>query len=93
MDPALPVTPPAPILTPPLPGSAGAVQRWGQLYGSAASLALAAAAEHAQQPLLCICADVRSAEQLAVELAFLLDGTGLPVRGFPDWEALAYDAF
>ncbi len=93
MDPALPELPTAPILTPPLPAAAGSVQRWGQLYGSAASLALAAAVQGAQQPLLCICADVRSAEQLAAELAFLLDGTGLPVRSFPDWEALAYDAF
>jgi transcription-repair coupling factor (superfamily II helicase) len=93
MDPALPASASAPILAPPLPASAGTVQRWGQLYGSAASLALAAAAERASGPLLCICADVRSAEQLGAELGFLLAGTGLPVLGFPDWEALAYDAF
>jgi len=80
---------PAPLL----PNAADPRVRWGQLYGSAASLALASAVERATAPLLCITADVRRAEQLAAELSFLLAGTGLPVLSFPDREMLAYDAF
>jgi transcription-repair coupling factor (superfamily II helicase) len=85
---------PAPLL----PDAADPRVRWGQLYGSAASLALAAAVARAASPLLIVVADVRRAEQLAAELAWLLegvrvDGAALPVRAFPDREVLAYDAF
>jgi transcription-repair coupling factor (superfamily II helicase) len=77
----------------PLPDADRPRVRWGQLYGSAASLALATAAPHAAGPLLCVAPDVRRAEQLAGELAFLMAGSGLPVLSFPDREMLAYDAF
>jgi len=85
---------PAPLL----PDTVQPRVRWGQLYGSAASFALAAAVARSDAPLLIVAADVRRAEQLAAELAWLLeaaatDGASLPVKSFPDREVLAYDAF
>jgi transcription-repair coupling factor (superfamily II helicase) len=95
MVPARPATAPAELLDPPLPTTAGELRRWGQLYGAAPSLAIAAAVASARapRPLVCVAADVRSAEQLSAELGFLLAGSGLPVLAFPDRETLVYDAF
>jgi transcription-repair coupling factor (superfamily II helicase) len=80
-------------LEPLLPSPAQPAVRWGQLYGSAPALALAAAVARASGPLLIVTADVRRAEQLHADLDWLLAGQDLPVLAFPDWETLPYDAF
>src|SRR5262245_22388481 len=80
------------MLDPILPDSSHREVRWGQLYGAAASLAMAEAAARADRPLLVIAADTREAERLHGELAFFA-GDQLGVRLFPDWETLPYDLF
>ena len=79
------------LLDPLLPDTRGTV-RWGQLYGSAAALALSRAAQSARVPLLVVAEDVRQAERLATELPFFTPA-GFDVLEFPDWETLAYDPF
>jgi transcription-repair coupling factor (mfd) len=66
--------------------------RWGQLYGSAASLWLAEAARRASGPLLVIASDARRAARMEEELKFFAPA-GIPVESFPDWETLPYDLF
>jgi transcription-repair coupling factor (superfamily II helicase) len=66
--------------------------RWGQLYGSAASLWLAEAARKASGPLLVIANDARQASRLEDELRFFRDPQ-LTVELFPAWETLPYDLF
>jgi transcription-repair coupling factor (superfamily II helicase) len=66
--------------------------RWGQLYGSAASLWLAEAARKASGPLLVIAQDARQASRIEDELRFFC-GSGLPIESFPAWETLPYDLF
>ncbi|MFN2300910.1 MAG: transcription-repair coupling factor [Gammaproteobacteria bacterium] len=77
---------------PPLPAAAGAVASWGQLYGAASALVIAAAARRAPGPLIVVTAGASEVERLAAEIAFFA-GSALPVLTFPDWETLAYDAF
>ena len=67
-------------------------QRWGQLHGAAAALAIAQLAERSARPLLVIAAGAREAERLQGEIEFFSPGD-LPVRLFPDWETLPYDLF
>lgn len=81
---------PAPHL-PTLPSQAGDRQRWGQLYGSAPSLAVAMAAAQSAQLTVLICNDTASALRFEQELAFY--GDSLNVMHFPDWETLPYDNF
>jgi transcription-repair coupling factor (superfamily II helicase) len=75
-----------------LPSKANMVVRWGQLYGSAASLWLAEAARKASGPLLVIGQDARHASRIEDELRFFC-GAGLPIESFPAWETLPYDLF
>ncbi len=76
----------------PLPGRPGAELAWGQLYGSAVSLAVAEAAADHPGPVLLIARSPRHADQLAAEIRFFA-GPGLEVLAFPDAETLPYDAF
>ncbi|MFT5579377.1 MAG: transcription-repair coupling factor (superfamily II helicase) [Paraglaciecola psychrophila] len=66
-------------------------QRWGTLYGSATSLAIANAATAAKQLTVVVCNDTASALRLEQELKFY--GSALEVLHFPDWETLPYDSF
>ena len=75
-----------------LPSADAPVVRWGQLYGSAASLRLAQAAERLNQPLLVIANNAREAGVLEEELRFFAPAS-LGVTRFPDWETLPYDLF
>lgn len=70
-------------------------QRWGQLYGSAQSAAIADAAATSDQISLLICNDTATALRLEQELSFYSASYagGLDVLLFPDWETLPYDAF
>ena len=76
-----------------LPDSSQPLLRWGRLYGSSASLALAEAAQHADAPLLLVTPTARDAERMLDELRFYLDKQSLPASLFPDWETLPYDRF
>src|SRR5690606_33703374 len=80
------------LLKPELPANGEAI-RWGQLYGAAPALAIAEAARTEERPLLVLCSTAQLAERMESELAFLLEGTGVPVFPFPDWETLPYDVF
>jgi len=77
---------------PPMPDTRARWIRWGQLYGSAAALALAEAARGAAGPLLLIAESARALDRLQSELRFFLGGE-LSVLPFPDWETLPYDRF
>lgn len=70
---------------------AGDRQQWGQLLGSAASLAIANTARDLSQPLLWITRDTASARQIEQELRFF--AADLDVLHLPDWETLPYDSF
>lgn len=78
---------------PALPGDAGDQAHWGQLYGSAYSLAVASACVHYNGPLLLITESVQNATRLELELRFFLKDHNIPVHAFPDWETLPYDSF
>ena len=54
----------------PLPETAGRPLHWGQLYGSAPALAIAAAAGRHDGPLLVLAGSPRQADQLAAEIGF-----------------------
>ena len=75
-----------------LPSKAQMQVRWGQLYGSAASLWLAEAARKASGPLLIIARDSRQASRIEDELRFFCE-PGACVEIFPAWETLPYDLF
>ncbi|HKJ76805.1 MAG TPA: transcription-repair coupling factor, partial [Gammaproteobacteria bacterium] len=82
------------VLRPPFPDRPGQWTRWGRLYGSSTGLALAAAAERHDGPLLAVAPDTLSATRLEQEVRFFLgEETGLPVLSVPDWETLPYDVF
>ena len=70
----------------------GAPLRWGELYGSALSLAVAELAAGSPAPVLLVAASPRDAARLQTEVAFFA-GTGLPVRSLPGHETLPYDPF
>jgi transcription-repair coupling factor (superfamily II helicase) len=80
------------LLAPRLPTAASMQIRWGKLYGSAASLAIAEAALGAIGPLLVIAPGSREAESLADEIAFFAPAE-TRIRVFPDLETLPYDGF
>lgn len=71
--------------------SSGDQQQWGQLYGSALSLAVAKATERQQQLTVLITKDTANALELEQEIHFF--GHDLEVLHFPDWETLPYDSF
>jgi transcription-repair coupling factor (superfamily II helicase) len=81
-----------PLFDPPLPAAGSPLVKWGRLYGAAPALAVAEAAAKAAGPLIVIAEAPRAAETLSEEIRFFSSGT-LPVRVFPDLEALPYDSF
>jgi transcription-repair coupling factor (superfamily II helicase) len=81
------------FLAPLLPNAKHSRVRWGQLYGSADSLALANAAATLDAPLIVVTSGAREADRLQAEIGFYLSGHDVPVLSFPDWETLAYDVF
>jgi transcription-repair coupling factor (superfamily II helicase) len=80
-------------LDPPVPGAPGKRLQWGRLYGSSGALAIAEVVRRVPNLVLAVVEDVQAALRLQAELGFFLDGTDLPVLGFPDWETLPYDVF
>ena len=75
----------------PLPGPDQLQIAWGQLYGSARSLAISEVVSR-HDGWVCVLADSAStAEQLAGELAFF--GLERALHRFSDYETLPYDAF
>ncbi|HET8807482.1 MAG TPA: transcription-repair coupling factor [Methylophaga sp.] len=81
------------LLQPALPAKIGDKRLAGQLYGSAAGLLLARAAQQHDGPLLVITDDMASAQRLESEIRFYLGRNKLPILHFPDWETLPYDTF
>lgn len=79
------------LLKPALKNSTGDRQNWGQLYGSAPSLAVANTAKESGKLTVLICNDTASALRFERELKFY--GKELEVLLFPDWETLPYDTF
>lgn len=80
------------VFAPPLPQQ-GAPQRWGKLYGSAGALALVAAANKANAPILVVVPGEQQAWWLEAELQFFGANQNLPIWHFRDWETLPYDMF
>jgi transcription-repair coupling factor (superfamily II helicase) len=80
------------LFDPLLPAAGTPLVKWGQLYGSAAALAIAEAAAKAAGPLIVIAESSRTAETLSEEIGFFSSGT-VPVHVFPDLETLPYDSF
>jgi transcription-repair coupling factor (superfamily II helicase) len=73
------------------PCKAGDKVRWGELFGSADSLAIANFAQSSQQLTLVISNNTANAIKLEQELAFYSES--VEVLHFPDWETLPYDSF
>ena len=80
------------VFEPLLPTAAAPEVRWGELYGGALSLAIAAAAARHPGPTLVLAASAREAERLAAELRFFAPPQ-LPLHALPDYETLPYDVF
>ncbi len=80
-------------LAPDLPRAGERHVRWGRLYGSAWGLAIAAAAQRRQGPLLVVTAGMPEAMRLEAEIRFYSQDPARPVLIFPDWETLPYDVF
>jgi transcription-repair coupling factor (superfamily II helicase) len=80
------------LLHPPTPSSTNPRLRWHQLYGSAAALALAEAAQADRRLYVLIVDGARALERLSAELRFFAAGA-LPLLRLPDWEVLPYDLF
>lgn len=78
-------------LLPVLPADARQNLRWGQLYGAAPALLIAAAARQ-RGLVLAIVPDSQTALRLETELRFF-SGADLDILAFPDWETLPYDSF
>lgn len=72
---------------------AGKPLHWGQLSGSALSLALAEAARQLDGCGVVVVADNAGADHLQATLNFFLADSTIPVLGLPDWETLPYDVF
>ncbi len=80
------------LLHPPVPSAATPRLRWHQLYGSAASLALAEAARGDERLYVLVADGARELERLSAELRFFASGA-LALLRLPDWEVLPYDLF
>ena len=65
--------------------------RWGQLYGAAPALLIAAATRF-RGLILVIAPDSQTALRLETELR-VFGGAELDILAFPDWETLPYDGF
>ncbi|MBT7308361.1 MAG: transcription-repair coupling factor, partial [Gammaproteobacteria bacterium] len=84
-------TAPSSIFSPPLPRTATDKIHWAQLYGSASGLLITQAALKADGPLLVLCADTPTLNQLESSITFYAGGGTLPLLTFPDLEMLPYD--
>ena len=82
----------SPPLRPPLPPDNRQPLRWGQLYGAAPALLIAAAAARYRGLVLVIAPDSQTAARLNTELR-VFGGPNLEILAFPDWETLPYDGF
>ncbi|MGR8950902.1 MAG: transcription-repair coupling factor [Gammaproteobacteria bacterium] len=81
------------IFSPEIPKSKDAPVQWSGLHGCADALALASAINTENRLFLIVTADNHTALRLEHELEFFLQGTGLSILHFPDWETLPYDVF
>ena len=79
------------LLNPSVPDTPGDRRDWFALPGSAATLALARAAENATGLAVIVTATAQQARHLYDELAFF--APELTVAIMPDWETLPYDVF
>ena len=73
-----------------LPLAKPAQKRWGQLYGSAESLAIAEFALQSDSLLVVVAANTPDLLHLEAELEFYCQ-PGTPMQTFSDWETLTYD--
>ena len=76
------------LLTPPNPSAT----EWGQLYGSAQSLAIAEFARQHGGLLVVVVPNLAELVQLEADLGFFV-GEELAIFSVPDWETLPYDHF
>lgn len=80
------------LATPPVSNRSGNRQHWGQLHGSAQSLAIVNAALAYKGLSLVVTADTSSAIRLESELSFFAKNQAqLAVLHLADWETLPYD--
>ena len=77
---------------PDLANRPGDRRRWSNLPGASATHAIAEIVKERRGVNLVIAADTASAERLAGELEFFLEGVH-PILHLPDWETLIYDSF
>lgn len=82
-------------LSPVLPSTSGKQRalRWGRLYGASRSLAVLAAAQEHDGPVLVVAPEARRLRSLESELQFFNPDPDLSIQVFPDWESLPYDSF
>jgi len=81
-------------LSPTFPHKSGERLKWQQPVGCGLSLAISNVAQSHSGPLVILCDDTHSAQQLLHELYFFLGHrSDIPVMIFPDWETLPYDNF
>ena len=78
---------------PTLPQHDGERHRWDGLHGCSRGLAIAAAINAHDGPVIAITADANNAEALRDEVTFFLGHRRVPIKRFPDWETLPYDTF
>ena len=76
-----------------LPTQPADTRSWGNLSGSATSLAVHHAISQQAGLTLVITPDSSAADQLERELVFFRADSGYEVLSFPDWETLPYDSF
>jgi len=76
----------------PLPSGAGDRKHIGQIYGAAAGLVVANAAQQYDGVTLVITNDTNQANRLYDEVRFF-NGGSQEILSFPDWETLPYDTF
>jgi transcription-repair coupling factor (superfamily II helicase) len=81
------------IFSPPIPTAAGINCQWRNAPGSARSVAISSAAASADGPVLLICENNESVDQLKRELGYFCAPTDVQVLSLPDWETLPYDNF
>lgn len=73
------------------PKPQGLTQYWGELHGSAQSLALVEFAKKNDSVILVIADDIKHSETIKKEISFF--DNSQTILTFPDWEVLPYDSF